>query len=176
MNCTVDNLEDALVGNFVFQVFVEKTGEVCVHALVTRDKLVAKSEPGHKAALFYPEDCTEASGEEDTLDGRKGNQALGVAVSAVDPFNGPLSFFFYGRNVRDCFEEEVLLISVLAEGVDEDRVGLAVDVLHHHLEAVEASGFGNLDFGAKTLGEIFKNNTVRGCEKSEDVLDEMLFI
>jgi hypothetical protein len=51
-----------------------------------------------------------------------------------------------------------------------------VDVFHHHLEAVEASGFGNLDFGAETLGEIFKNNTVRGCKKSEYVFDEMLLI
>lgn len=64
----------------------------------------------------------------------------------------------------------------MAEGVDEDRVGLAVDVFHHHLEAVEAPGFGNLDFGAKTLGKIFENNPVRGCEKSEDMLYEMLFI
>jgi len=51
-----------------------------------------------------------------------------------------------------------------------------VNVFHHHLEAVEASGFGNLDFGAEALGKVFQNNTVRGSEESEYVLDEMFFI
>jgi len=157
-------------------VLVEQAGEVCVHTLVTRDKFVAKSESRHQSALFDPENCTEAAGKEDSLDCCKSNQALSEAVRAFNPFDGPLGFLFHGGNVRDCFEKEVFLIRVLDKGVYEDRVGLAVNVLHHHLEAVEASGFGSLDFGAEALGKVFQNNTVRGSEESEYVLDEMLFI
>jgi len=51
-----------------------------------------------------------------------------------------------------------------------------VNVLHHHLETVEASSLGNLDFGAESLGKVFQNNTVRSSEECEDVLDKMLFI
>jgi len=147
-----------------------------MHTLVTRNKFVAKSKSWHQTALFYPENCTEAAGKEDALDSCKSNQALSEAVRALNPFHGPLSFQFHGGNVRDCFEKEVFLFSVLAKGVNEDRVGLAVNVFHHYLEAVEASGFGNLDFGAEALGKVFQNNTIRGSEESEYVLDEMLFV
>jgi len=157
-------------------VLVEQAGEVCMHTLITRDKFVAKSESWHQTALFDPENCTEAAGKEDTLDGCKSNQALSEAVRALDPLHGPLGFQFHGGYVRDCFEKKVLLFSVLAKGIYEDRVGLAVDVFHHHLEAVEASGFGNLDFGAEALGEVFQHNTVRGGKESEYVLYEMLFV
>jgi len=51
-----------------------------------------------------------------------------------------------------------------------------VNVLHHHLETVEATSFGELDLSAESLSEVLENDTVRGSEESENVLDKMLFI
>lgn len=65
---------------------------------------------------------------------------------------------------------------VLAQSVDEDGVGLAVDVFHHHLEAVETASFWNLDLRAETLGEILKYDSVTCRKKCENMLDEVLLV
>lgn len=49
-----------------------------------------------------------------------------------------------------------------------------MDVLHHHLEAVEAAGLGHLDLGAELLGEVLVDDAVGGREEGEHVLDEVL--
>ena len=51
-----------------------------------------------------------------------------------------------------------------------------MNVLHHHLESVEASGFGNLNLCAESLSEIFEHNAVRSSEEAEHVLDVMLLV
>ena len=51
-----------------------------------------------------------------------------------------------------------------------------MNVLHHHLEAVEASGLGDLNLGGEPLSEVLEDNTIRCGEEGEDVFDEMLFI
>lgn len=50
-----------------------------------------------------------------------------------------------------------------------------MNVFHHHLEAVKAAGFRDLDFCHKALRQIFKHNAVGGSEKGQDVFDEVLF-
>ena len=47
-----------------------------------------------------------------------------------------------------------------------------MNVLHHDLETVEASGLRDLYLGAETLDEVLVDDTVRGSEESEDVRDE----
>jgi hypothetical protein len=49
-----------------------------------------------------------------------------------------------------------------------------VDVLHGHLEPVEAPGLWDLDLGHESLSEVLEHNTVRSGKKGEDVLDEVL--
>lgn len=51
-----------------------------------------------------------------------------------------------------------------------------MNILHHHLEAVETTSLGNLDFGHKALCEVFQNNTIGGGKESENMLDKVLFI
>jgi hypothetical protein len=51
-----------------------------------------------------------------------------------------------------------------------------VDVLHHHLESIEAPGLWNLNFCHKSLGQVFKHNSVRSGKEGKDMLDEMLFV
>jgi hypothetical protein len=55
------------------QVREQQAGEVGVHSLVPADELIRESQPGHEAALFYPEDGGKGPREEDTFDGRKGD-------------------------------------------------------------------------------------------------------
>lgn len=49
-----------------------------------------------------------------------------------------------------------------------------MDVLHGHLESIEAPGLWDLNLGHEPLSEVFENNTVGGSKESEHVLDEVL--
>ena len=51
-----------------------------------------------------------------------------------------------------------------------------MDVLHHHLEAVEAASLGDLYLSGEALSKVLQNNTVRGSKESKDVLDKVLLI
>jgi hypothetical protein len=60
--------------------------------------------------------------------------------------------------------------------VDEKRVCLGVNVLHHDLEAVEASRLGYLHLTGESLDQVLVNNAVGGSEEGEDVGDEEALI
>jgi hypothetical protein len=60
--------------------------------------------------------------------------------------------------------------------VDQEGVGLRVDVLHHDLETVEASRLGDLYFTAEALDQVLVDNSVRGCEECEDMGDEVALV
>ena len=47
-----------------------------------------------------------------------------------------------------------------------------MDVLHHDLEAVEASRLRDLYFARESLDEVLVDNAVGGSEEGEDVGDE----
>ena len=51
-----------------------------------------------------------------------------------------------------------------------------MDVFHHHLESVEASGLRNLDFCTESLSEILENDSVGSSEESKHMLDEVLLV
>jgi hypothetical protein len=51
-----------------------------------------------------------------------------------------------------------------------------MDVLHHDLEAVEASCLWNLYFARESLDKVLVDNAVRGSEEGEDVGDEKALI
>merc|ERR1719203_304541 len=131
----------------------------------------------HQASLLQPEDRREASAEEDSLDSCEGDEPFGVSgVVSVDPTESPLCFLLDGGDSLDSIEQFLLLASVLDVGVDEERVHLTVDVLDSDLEAVEAAGFGDLYLAHEVFDEVFVDDSVGGCEKGEDVFDEVLFV
>ena len=66
--------------------------------------------------------------------------------------------------------KEVGALSLLLDvGVNQQRVGLGVDVLHHDLETVEASSLRDLNLSAEALDKVLVDDTVRGGEECEDV-------
>ena len=73
-------------------------------------------------------------------------------------------------------EEVGALLGLLDISVDEQGVGLGVDVLHHDLEAVEATGLGNLDLSTETLDKVLVDNAVGGGEEGQDVGNEVTLI
>jgi hypothetical protein len=155
-----DDLLDGLLGKLVDDVVgVQHACEVAVHALVAADELVGETQAGHQAALLEPKDGTEAAREEDAFHGGKGHNAL-RKVAVVNPLKGPICFFLDAVQGFDGIEKLVLLCLVLDVGVDQQRVGLAVDVFHHDLEAVEKLGFCVLHFRYKVLGEVLIHNPV----------------
>lgn len=51
-----------------------------------------------------------------------------------------------------------------------------MNVLHHHLEAVEATSFRDLDFSAESLSEVFINDSIGCSEESKNVLNEVSLV
>jgi len=141
-----------------------------VHALITRDKLVGEGKTGHEATLLQPEDRSERAREEDALDGGKGDEAAGEGgLLVADPSQGPVSLLTDAGNVVNGVEEVLALADVADVGVDKKGVGLGVDVLHHDLEAVEATSLRDLHLGAETLDQVLVDNAIRSGEESEHV-------
>ena len=161
----------------LLEVAEEEAGEVGVKTLVTGDELVGESETGHETTLLEPEDGGEGAGEEDTFDGGKGHETFGEGGALVaDPAKGPVGLLLDDRDGLDGVEEVLALLGLADVGVNEERVGLGVDVLHHNLKAVEASGLGGLHLGAETLDEVLVDDTVRSSEEGEDVRDEVALV
>ena len=64
------------------------------------------------------------------------------------------------------------MLLILDVGVDEERVCLRVNVLHHDLEAVEASSFRDLNFTAEPLDEVLIDDSIRRGKEGQHVRDE----
>jgi hypothetical protein len=108
----------------------EETGKVGVETLVSGDELVGECKSGHESSLLEPEDGSERSREEDTLDSGKGNESLGECRFVVrDPLESPLGLLLNTGDGVDGLEEVCTTCGVLDIGVDEEGVGLGVDVL-----------------------------------------------
>jgi hypothetical protein len=98
-----DSLDNDVLDNLglgaVVEVREQQTSEIGVETLVTRNKLVGESETRHQTTLLQPKDGSERAGEEDTLNGGEGNQALGEGgLLVIDPADGPLGLL---GNARD---------------------------------------------------------------------------
>jgi hypothetical protein len=159
------------------QVAEEQAGKVCVHALVARDKLIGEGEAGHETTFLEPEDWRKRAWEEDTLNGGERDQALAERALLVgDPSERPLRLLLDARDRLDSVEEEVALSRLLDERVDEERVSLGVDVLHHNLEAVEAAGLGDLDLVGEAFEQVLVDDAVRGSEERQDMWDEVALV
>jgi len=141
-------------------VLIQKAGKVSVHSFVTRDEFVREGKTGHKSTLLDPEDGTERAGEEDTFDGSEGNKTLGKRIIRLDPLESPVSLLSDGGDIFYSFEEEFLFCLFFNISVDENRVGLRVNIFHHHLEAVEATSLGDLDFSHEPLSQVLEDDTI----------------
>lgn len=162
-----------LLGWLVSQVLEEQAGKVSVETLVTRDELVGEGESRHETTLLEPEDGGEGTREEDTLNSGEGDEALGeCGLLVLDPAESPVCFLLDARDGIDSIEEESALLWVLDVGVDKEGVGLGVNVLHHDLESVEASGLWCLNLVAESLDEVLVDDTIGGGEESQDMRDE----
>ena len=189
-----DHIQNGLLAWSVLQVGKEQASKVGVKTLVTRNQLVGEGEASHQSTLLQPEDGREGTTEEDTLNSGKCHKALSEGGRLVlDPLDSPVGLLLNARNcemalvyckynletILTCLNsvEEVGSLGLLLDvGVDEERVSLRVDVLHHDLEAVEASSFRNLDLSTETLDQVLVDNSVRGSEEGEDVGDEITLV
>ena len=169
-NSLGDDSKDFLLAGTVLEVGEQEAGEVGVETFVTRDELVRERETRHKTTLLEPEDGRERSTEKDTLDSSESNQSLGERrLSVLDPLESPVGLLLDARDGLDRIEKIGTLLRVLDIGIDQERVGLGVNVLHHDLETVEAPCLGGLDLIAETLNEILIDDTIGSGEEGKDV-------
>lgn len=167
---------DQLGSQLVLHEGVEMAGKVGVQALIPRYQLVGEGQSGHQRAFLEPEDGAEGSREEDALHSCKGDQPLMEGPLVVHPLHGPLRLLADDIDIGNGGKEVVLLIGVLDVGIDEERVGLRVHVLHGDLEAIEAPRLRDLHLRAKLLRQILKHDSIRCREEGEHVFDEMLLL
>jgi len=103
----------------------QETSEVGVHTLITADQLIGEGETGHESAFLQPEDGSERSGEEDTLDGGECDKTFtegGTIISNVA--KSPISLPLDAGDGVDGTEEIVTASGILDVRVDEKRVCL----------------------------------------------------
>ena len=154
---------------------VQQGRKVSVQALITADQFVGEGQTGHESPLLEPENAAKRSGEEDSLHRRKGNESLGKRALA-DPTQGPIGLLADAIHVVNGVKKVILFGRVLDVGVNQQGIGLGMDVLHHNLKTIEATGFGVLDLVQEVDGQVFVDNAVTGGKEGQHVLDEMLLV
>lgn len=65
------------------------------------------------------------------------------------------------------------LLGFLDVGVDEQRVCFGMDILHHDLKAVEATGLRNLNLRTEALNKVLVHDTIRSGEEGQDMGNEV---
>ena len=164
-----DALDQRLVG-LVLEMREEEAGEVGVHALVTGDEFVGEGEAGHQSTLLQPEDGSKGAGEEDALHSGEGDEAACKGrVLVGDPSQRPVSLLTDAWDVVDGVEEVCPLLGFADVGVDEEGVGLGVDVFHHDLKPVKAACFRYLHFTAESLDQVLIDDAIGCCEECKNV-------
>eukprot|EP00977_Amphora_coffeiformis_P000069 scaffold15_cov204-Amphora_coffeaeformis.AAC.14 len=148
-----------------------------MQAFVTRNELVGEAKTGHETTLLEPKDGTKGTRKENALDGRKRNAAFGKrGIVARTPLQGPVGLLLDARNGVDGRQQVSLFGRVTNVRVDEQRVGLGVNVFHGNLKAVKAASFGRLNLRGKVLGQVFIDNAIRGREKGKDMGNKVAFV
>lgn len=96
-----DDVLDDLLAGAVVEMREQKASEVSVETLVTRDQFVGEGETRHHATLLQPEDRSERSREENTLNSSEGHQTLGEGrLLILDPFDGPVGLLANARDFK----------------------------------------------------------------------------
>ena len=117
---------------------IQKAREVRVESLVAGDEFVGSRETRHDSPLFEPEDRTERSTEEDALNDSKRHEPRGkIRLLTGYPRQCPLRLLLDARHGLNRLENRGFFGTILNVRVDEERIGFAVDGLHHHLYSVE---------------------------------------
>lgn len=124
LNCVGHDLKNGLVREFVLKMLIDEASEVSVHTLVSADKFVGEGESWHKSSLLQPENGTETSREENSLNTGKGNYSFGKGIVGTDPTKSPLSLLCDRVDVLDGLQEIGLLSLILNVSIDQKGVSL----------------------------------------------------
>jgi hypothetical protein len=77
-----------------------------VHAFISTDKLIGKCQAWHETTFLQPENGGKAAREEDSFDGRKGDQTFterGVLIA--DPSKCPVCLLLNARDSVNCIQQ-----------------------------------------------------------------------
>ena len=146
-----------------------------MHALIPGYQFVAERQSRHKAAFLKPENAAKRTGEENAFYDGKGDELLAEAA-VFDPPQGPVCFPFDAFEVFDGMEQVVLFLRIFDVGVNEQRIGLGMDVFHHDLKAIKKLGFGILYHPDHVFSEVLIHDPVAGCKEGKHMFDKMLFV
>ncbi len=172
-----NDLVRLLLREFVEDFPIKETGEIGVNPFIARNEFIGEGEAGHDTTLLEPEDGTEGSTEEDTLDSCKGEETRGeIGVGGVNPLERPLGLLLHGGDGVNRVKDVCLLFRIVDIRIDEEAVRFAVNGFEQILAGVEEPRLRPLDFAAESCGKILHHNAVGPREESENVLNEVALV
>mmetsp|Transcript_61485 Transcript_61485/g.132241 ORF Transcript_61485/g.132241 Transcript_61485/m.132241 type:complete len:272 (+) Transcript_61485:430-1245(+) len=153
---------------------VDHAGKLRVQSLITRDELVGEGQARQEAPLLQPVDSAEGAAEKNALHCGEGDDALSEAVLAIHPLHSPCRLLLDRRHGRDGVEDGVLLNRIPDVLLDQERVGLRMNILHGHLKTIEGTSLRQLNLGGKARGQVLKDDAIGSGEEGQNVLEKVL--
>src|SRR5579863_9430549 len=111
-----------------------------MQSLVTADEFIAECKSRHQSSFFQPENGTETATEKYTFNRCKCNQSFGEG-SVLNPTECPFCFFLNCRNGFNGMKKPVFFPGIFNITVNQQRVGFSMNIFHHDLESIKATGF-----------------------------------
>lgn len=149
-----------LLRALVLEMAVQQASKVGMQTFVSADELVRERQATHETTLLEPEDRSKRAREEDALHTGESNQPYPEGHVVGDVLHRPIGLLLDTRNVFHSLEQKVLLLLVLHIRLDQEAVGLGVNLLNHRLECVKSTRFSNLHFRGELRDEVLSHNAV----------------
>eukprot|EP00438_Fugacium_kawagutii_P012791 Skav211671 [mRNA] locus=scaffold216:105387:106229:- [translate_table: standard] len=165
---------DNLFWQLVLEHSIEQASKVSMETFIARNELVGKGQTRHETSLLQPEDGTKRSAEEDALNCSKCHKTLSKAAFTIHPLNGPTGLLPDSWHCVNSIKKVILLLWVLDVLLDQQRIGLGVDVFHSNLETIKGPSLWNLHFRRELLRQVLQNDAVTSREECQHVLHKML--
>eukprot|EP00438_Fugacium_kawagutii_P005425 Skav226181 [mRNA] locus=scaffold2212:54448:54891:- [translate_table: standard] len=143
-----------LFWQLVLEHSIEQASKVSMETFIARNELVGKGQTRHKTSLLQPENRTERSTEKDALNCSKCHQTLSKAAFTIHPLNGPTGLLPDSWHCVNGIKKVILLLWVLDVLLDQQGIGLGVDVFHSNLEAIKGPSLRNLHFRRELLRQV----------------------
>ena len=139
--------------------------EITVEGFIATDLFVCEAQSRKDALLLEPENSTDGAGKEDSFDDGKGGMLL------ITSYFSPLCFSTHSRHRLDCIKQIDALFVVVDARVNQQGIGLVVNIFHHKLKATEKLGLQRRDFIHEVLTHVVGCNFSLIAKKPEQRIE-----
>src|SRR5688500_17062309 len=105
-------------GHFVFKHAVQQAGKFAMQPFIATDQFITKRKTRRQPTLLHPENGAEASAEEYSFYGCKGNKTF-CKAAILYPAKSPFCFFLYSRHCVNSMKKTIFFFGILDIGVNQ---------------------------------------------------------